>query len=275
MKYNPLWMVAHIAVRIGMAVILTIALSVALLFAYDEASVRWPHDVDVAKLWARTILRIGPAEGRWIDALSMTGTEGVLKFELAIGLDPNARSADDHILEGHTPFTVTLAGLHGESVRPSMIEVVLDGGGDPNRQDRRGDLPIVLAGRYGGPGQLRVLLAHGALPNAVDGHGETVMDGLAQQSHIADSSVRVLREASGSQEDLAIRRARADSSERKRHAEESESMTLLLDHGLDPCAGVRPRPDVARMPLAVWLARRRLPDLADRAATACAAKTAR
>lgn len=143
----------------------------------------------------------------------------------------------DRSTDGVTPLTLALDLPPGAAVSTRKLRILLEAGADPNLVDGSGSLPLTLAVDHATADHLRLLLEHGARPDAVDGHGRSVLDRLADRRPI-----------------------------------DRELFAALFDFGLDPCSEVH-MPGAGGDRLAIWLAAHGLADLADRAATACAAKT--
>lgn len=204
-----------------------------LAFALDEAWARWPRQTELVELWGREILRIGRPTYRYTGAMVGDGGEGLMRFMHRAGFDPDAEVAE------WTVLTFALDIPPGDTVSPAKLAIVLEAGADPDRRDGRGASPIVLAASNGRIEHLRLLLDHGARPDATSSWGANVLDGLA------DRDVLFVADA----------------------------VDLLLSRGLDPCATVGATGDVAiRRPMAAHLAAIGLPDLAARAEAACAAR---
>lgn len=222
------------------------------------------------------IFRIGTPPERWGAALEIEGGESLMTFMHAVDFDPTAPFPAHSPAAGSTPLTLALEGPNGASVGSRKVDTILAAGADPDASDGRGRLPIVLAARYGRAEHLRTLVAHGARVGVVDGRGETPLDGVVARSEEAHAGAAVLLSLEGTPDQAAERRSRADRVSAERRRDDDAMITVLLDHGLDPCAIVRPpsRKAPIEEPLSARLAERGLADLAERAATACRAKRA-
>jgi hypothetical protein len=206
------------------------------LVAYDECHDRWPQQTDLALVWTMDLLGVAEPEERYAFALELDGGSGLMRWMHWWGFDPNRP------MYRHTPLTGALDLLFAPP-SPDKLVVILDAGGDPNRADADGRLPLVMAAAQGRSVLLTVLLDRGAAPNSRDRAGDGVLDRLC--AYGCDDKPR--------------------------------SIALLLDRGLDPCTTVRRRaglPERYGVPLSDWLAAEKLPDLARRAEAACAAKRA-
>lgn len=231
------------AMAIGLATLAALAgTAVAALFALDSFVAEYPQQSRWAQVWIEDALGLGDAADHFVVAFELDRPEPLvrrlLRHDGAVATE----------VYGHTLLTVAFDSPPGRAVSPETLVVLLEAGADPNRRDPDGRLPIVEAARYGDPALLAPLLDHGADPYAVDRWGDHVLD--------CACSLRCI--------------------------DRSGFVRLLLDRGFDPCTIVRPaiptwvsdeavRP--VEKPLAIWLAAHGLADLADRAATACAAKT--
>ncbi|MGE0616938.1 MAG: ankyrin repeat domain-containing protein [Bacteriovoracia bacterium] len=110
--------------------------------------------------------------------------EQVLAF-VQQGADPNARTADS--------FRFPLLYLAATQARPATIEALLRAGANPNARDARGT-PILVSVvayfatlKHAGLETVRILLSHGADPNAIDrayiGDGRSALHLAAAYGH--------------------------------------------------------------------------------------------
>lgn len=234
MRTSPLRLLARLAIGLVGATVIGVLVLFGALFAYDEAWERWPQETDLATLWAMEVFFVGAPEQRFGGALVTRGGEGLMRFMLATGFDADTSK------DGVTPLTLALDLPPGSAVSPQKLEIILKAGADPDLVDGSGSLPIVLAAMNGTAHHVRLLLDYGARPDAADGHGRSVLDGLPDRPSVA-----------------------------------GEMVAVLLDHGLDPCGIVHRRwtTPPAEWPLTTWLADHGLADLAARAEAACTANS--
>lgn len=183
-------MTARSFFRFGRSILLAILVAAlvgfGLLRANDAAWERWPQQTDLATLWGMEIFRIGPAERRFGGALATRGGEGLMRFMLATGFDPDRSS------EGVTPLTLALDLPPGAAVSVEKLAILLDGGADPDRVDGSGSRPLILAIENATARHVRLLLEHGAGPDAVDGRGRSALDHLADREPVDREMVAAL-----------------------------------------------------------------------------------
>ncbi len=226
--------VPRIAAYALATIVALVGVAIAAILAIDRFAEEYPDRFRYVGVWIEDTLGIGDLADHFAVALELDRPEALLRRLL------RHDGAVETEIAGHTLLTLAFDSPPTRAVSPQTLAVILEAGADPNRRDADGRLPIVEAGRYTDPARLAQLLDHGASADGRDHRGYHAVD--------------VVR--SGQSSDLGA------------------FVGLLLDHGFDPCALVRPPlPESAvAKPLRVWLAERKLPDLAARAEAACAAK---
>ena len=124
-----------------------------------------------------------------------------LRTLLRAGADPRADGR-------HGARVLTMAANHGHA---DALSILLEAGADPNTPDERGYLPIHQAANILDPVEpMRVLLAHGALPDPVDSNRCTPLlylraGGLQAVRMLVDASHSGMRAIAGLVEQGALR----------------------------------------------------------------------
>ncbi len=84
------------------------------------------------------------------------------------------QGADPNRPDGVNEWTPLMHAIHKHQL--GTMAALLDAGADPNRATSRGHTPLMMAAGYGYTDMVRVLLARGANPRAVNWEGATALD---------------------------------------------------------------------------------------------------
>lgn len=108
------------------------------------------------------------------------GRHAIVRGLLAAGFDPNPPQHDEHGLRpGTLPLVIAIANRD-----EAMLEILLDGGGDPNLFESYGSTALSHAVSEQDPAMVRRLLAAGANPDPLDDWGSTPLNTAAGKGNL-------------------------------------------------------------------------------------------